>query len=44
VKTIVEGHGGKVWFESVENKGSTFFAELPKNPPPQKEEPPLQSS
>lgn len=28
-KTIVEGHGGKIWFESAENKGTTFFVELP---------------
>jgi signal transduction histidine kinase len=30
VKTIVEGHGGKVWFESKEGKGSTFYAAFPK--------------
>ena len=29
VKSIVEGHGGKVWFESEEKKGATFFVELP---------------
>ncbi len=29
-KSIVEGHGGKVWFESVEKKGTTFFVSLPK--------------
>ncbi len=28
-KSIVEGHGGKVWFESEEGKGTTFFVELP---------------
>ncbi len=30
VKTIVEGHGGKTRFTSVENQGSTFFIELPR--------------
>ncbi len=28
VKSIVENLGGKVWFESVENKGATFFIEF----------------
>ena len=32
VKEIVEGHGGKVWVDSVENKGSTFFVQLPIRP------------
>ncbi|GAB2536523.1 PAS domain-containing sensor histidine kinase [Rufibacter soli] len=31
VKTIVEWHKGVVWFESEENKGTTFFIRLPKN-------------
>lgn len=30
IKTIVEWHNGKIWFESAENKGSTFYIELPK--------------
>ena len=30
IKTIVEWHNGKIWFESKENKGTTFFIELPK--------------
>ncbi|MDY0212823.1 MAG: ATP-binding protein [Desulfuromonadaceae bacterium] len=30
VKEIVEGHNGKVWVESKEGKGSTFFVELPR--------------
>ena len=30
IKTIVEWHGGKIWFESEENKGTTFFIQLPK--------------
>ena len=30
IKTIVEWHRGKIWFESEENKGSTFFVELAK--------------
>lgn len=29
-KTIVEWHNGKIWFESKENKGSSFHIELPK--------------
>lgn len=28
IKTIVEWHEGKIWFESEENKGTTFFIEL----------------
>lgn len=28
-KNIVEAHGGKIWFESEENKGSTFYLTLP---------------
>lgn len=30
-KAIIEGHGGKIWFESEENVGTTFFVELPTN-------------
>ena len=30
VKNVVNGHGGKVWFESKENEGSTFHVTLPK--------------
>ncbi len=30
VKTIVEGHGGRVWFESEEDKGSTFHVTMPR--------------
>ena len=30
IKTIVEWHGGKIWFESQESKGTTFFIQLPK--------------
>jgi len=32
VKAIAEAHGGKAWFESVENKGTTFFISLPIKP------------
>ena len=30
IKTIVEWHTGKIWFESEENKGTTFYVEIPK--------------
>ena len=30
IKTIVEWHNGKIWFESKEDEGSTFYMELPK--------------
>jgi len=29
VKSVIEQFGGKVWFESVESKGTTFFATIP---------------
>jgi len=28
-KNIIEAHGGKIWFESKQDKGSTFFFKLP---------------
>lgn len=31
IKTIVEWHKGKIWFESTENKGTTFFIRIPKD-------------
>jgi PAS domain S-box-containing protein len=36
-RMIVEVSGGKVWFESEENKGSTFFVQLPLAGMPKKE-------
>lgn len=30
IKTIIELHQGRIWFESEENKGTTFFIELPR--------------
>ncbi len=30
IKTIVEWHHGQIWFESQENKGTTFFIQIPK--------------
>jgi two-component system sensor histidine kinase VicK len=30
IKTIVEWHHGHIWFESQENKGTTFYIEVPK--------------
>jgi two-component system sensor histidine kinase VicK len=32
VKRLVELHKGKIWFESQEHKGTTFFVEIPKKP------------
>ena len=29
-KQIVENHKGKIWFESIENQGTTFFIQFPK--------------
>lgn len=29
-KSMVENHGGKIWFESGENEGTTFFVKLPR--------------
>ncbi|MBC6991575.1 ATP-binding protein [Hymenobacter sp. BT491] len=31
IKTIVELHQGRIWFESAENRGTTFYIKLPIN-------------
>jgi len=28
-RELVERHGGRLWFESIEGEGSTFFMSLP---------------
>ncbi|MDO8473928.1 MAG: ATP-binding protein [bacterium] len=29
VKNIIEAHGGKIWFESKKDSGTTFYFRLP---------------
>ncbi len=33
VKKIVEKHNGKIWFESIQNEGTSFFISIPKEQP-----------
>lgn len=33
IKTLAEAHGGKLWFESVENVGTTFYLSIPMGSP-----------
>lgn len=31
-KAIISGHKGKIWFESMQNQGTTFYFEIPSRP------------
>ncbi len=33
IKALTDHHGGKIWFESEMNKGTTFYLEFPSGPP-----------
>lgn len=35
VRRMTERHGGRIWVESVENEGTSFFVSLPNEPPPE---------
>ncbi|MBD3251136.1 hypothetical protein GF380_01540, partial [Candidatus Uhrbacteria bacterium] len=36
VKAIVEAHGGRIWFDSIEDVGTTFYVSLPRGSAPVK--------
>lgn len=40
VRRMAERHGGRIWVESVENEGTSFFVQLPSDPPADPAEPP----
>ncbi len=37
-KSVIEGAGGKIWFESIENEGTSFYVTLRTTPPARQKE------